>query len=55
MLPLSVAFVGARTGRWRVERLETIAGEPLASASHLEVLEGLGAAGRFDAAWFCAG
>jgi hypothetical protein len=55
MRPLSVAFVGARTGRWRVERLETIAGEPLASASHVEVPEGPSAAGQVDAAWVLRG
>ena len=55
MLPLSVAFVGAGKGRWRVERLETIAGAPLASASHLEVFEGAGAARRADAAWVLRG
>ena len=44
MPPLTVAFVGASTGRWRIERLETVAGSPLASASHLEVVEGYGAA-----------
>jgi len=55
MLPVSVAFVGARTGGWRVERLETIAGEPLASVSHVDVLEGLSAARRVDAAWVLRG
>jgi hypothetical protein len=55
MLPLSVAFVGAGTGTWRVERLETIVGEPLASASHLEALEGASAAGRVDAVWVLRG
>jgi hypothetical protein len=55
MLPLSVAFVGALTGRWRVERVETIAGEPFASASHVEVLEGAAAAGRVDGVWVLRG
>jgi len=55
MRPLSVAFVGAGTGSWRVELQETIAGEPLAPASHLEVLEGAGAARRSDAAWVLRG
>src|SRR6266496_1383981 len=40
MPPLSVAFVGADSGTWSVERLETVSGEPLASASRLEVLGG---------------
>lgn len=55
MHPLSVSFVGAGTGRWRVERLETIAGDPLASASHVEVLEGASAVGRLDAVWVLRG
>jgi len=55
MLPLSVAFVGARTGRWRVERLETIAGQPLASASRLDVLEGSSAERGADATWVLRG
>jgi chlorite dismutase len=56
MRPLSVAFVGAGTGRWRVERLETIAGEPLASASHLDVIEGATSAKRrVDAVWVLRG
>jgi chlorite dismutase len=55
MRPLSVAFVGAGTGRWRVERLETVVGEPLASASHLEVLEGPSVPRQVDAAWVLRG
>jgi len=44
MPPLTVTFVGASTGRWSIERLETVAGSPLAPASRLEVVEGPGAA-----------
>jgi chlorite dismutase len=56
MLPLRVAFVGAEAGGWRVERLETVVGEPLASASHLDVLEGSASAvRRVDAAWVLRG
>jgi hypothetical protein len=56
MPPLSVVFVGAGTGRWSIERLETVAGTPLAPASHLEVIEGLGAARpAADAAWALRG
>ena len=40
MPPLSVVFVGASTGRWSIDRLDTIAGSPLAPASRLEVIEG---------------
>jgi hypothetical protein len=45
MSPLHVAFVGGSTGQWTIERLETVAGSPLAPASRLEVVEGSGAAG----------
>ena len=56
MPPLSVVFVGAGTGRWRIERLDTVAGTPLAPASHLEVIEGPGAAcPAADAAWALRG
>jgi len=55
MRPLNVTFVGAGAGTWRVERQETIAGEPLASVSHLDVLEGAGAARPLDAAWVLRG
>ena len=55
MPPLRVAFVGAGTGRWQIERLETIAGEPLASTSYLELLERATAAPRVDAVWVLRG
>jgi hypothetical protein len=56
MPPLSVVFVGADSGRWSIERLETVSGEPLAWTSRLEVLEGSAAArtGR-DAVWVLRG
>src|SRR2546428_477956 len=44
MPQLSVAFVGADSGTWSIERLVTVSGEPLASASRLEGLEGSRAA-----------
>jgi hypothetical protein len=40
MRPLLVTFVGGQTGPWVVERLDTVAGEPLDGASRLEVAEG---------------
>jgi chlorite dismutase len=40
MPPLSVSFVGASAGTWSIDRLDTVAGSPLAPASRLEVLEG---------------
>ncbi len=44
MLPLTVTFVGASSGTWTVERLETVSGPPLDPASHLEMMEGRAAA-----------
>jgi hypothetical protein len=44
MPPLNVAFAGGGAGRWSIERLDTVAGSPLAPASRLEVIEGPGAA-----------
>src|SRR5262249_41261688 len=49
MPPLSVVFAGASTGRWSIERLETVAGSPLAPASRLEVIESPRAARPADA------
>jgi len=40
MPPLPVAFVGADSGAWRIDRLDAVSGEALAPASRLEVLEG---------------
>ena len=56
MPPLSVLFVGANTGRWSIERLDTVAGSPLAPAWRLEVIEGPGAARPAgDAVWVLRG
>ena len=56
MPPLSVVFVGASTGRWSIERLDTVAGSPLAPASRLEVIEGHRAARRAaGAVWVLRG
>ena len=56
MPPLSVVFAGASTGRWSIERLETVAGSPLAPASRLEVIAGPGAARPAgDAVWVLRG
>ena len=56
MPPLSVVFAGASTGKWSIERLETVAGSPLAPASRLEVIEGPGAARPAgDAVWVLRG
>jgi len=43
--PLLVAFVGGPTGRWAVERVETVAGAALAPAPRLSVLQGSAATG----------
>src|SRR5215469_12697403 len=56
MPPLTVAFAGGSTGRWSIERLETVAGSPLAPASRLDIVEGRGAAhGVGDAVWVLRG
>src|SRR5499425_2043341 len=56
MPPLNVAFAGGSTGRWSIERLDTVAGSPLAPAWRLEVIEGPGAARpAADAAWVLRG
>jgi hypothetical protein len=56
MPPLSVLFAGASTGRWSIERLDTVAGSPLAPARRLEVIEGPRAARpAADAVWALRG
>ena len=55
MPPLIVLFVGASTGRWSIERLDTVAGSPLAPASRLEVIEGHAARPAADAVWVLRG
>jgi hypothetical protein len=56
MPPLHVAFVGGSTGRWSIERQETVTGSPLGPASRLEVVEGSGAADPAgDAVWVLRG
>jgi chlorite dismutase len=55
MSPLHVAFVGGSTGTWRIERLETVAGGPLAPASRLEVVEGSAVGPARDAVWVLRG
>jgi chlorite dismutase len=55
--PLLVAFVGGPTGRWAVERVETVAGTALPPAPGLTVLEGAAAAagGPPGATWILRG
>src|SRR5262252_8588127 len=56
MPPLSVLFAGASTGTWTIERLDTVAGSPLAPAWRLEVIEGPSAARPAgDAVWVLRG
>jgi hypothetical protein len=51
-----VAFVGAGTGTWAVERLEPVVADSLAFASRLEIVEGRDAAPPAgDAAWVLRG
>jgi len=58
--PLLVRFVGADTGRWRVERMATVVGDGLAQVAGLEmveggVLEGVAEAGARDTGWVLRG
>src|SRR5439155_25998292 len=54
--PLTVAFAGASSGAWRVERFETVSGSPLAHTSHLEVVEdALTASSLEGASWVLRG
>lgn len=53
--PLNVAFIGSGTGTWSIDRLETVAGEPLAVASRLEVVEGAETQSAKDAVWVLRG
>jgi hypothetical protein len=56
MPPLNVAFAGGSEGRWGIERLDTVAGSPLAPARRLEVIERPGAARpAADAVWVLRG
>jgi hypothetical protein len=53
---LTVAFAGASSGAWHVERFETVSGSPLAHTSHLEVIEGAPPASSLDGAgWVLRG
>jgi hypothetical protein len=56
MPPLLVTFAGGDIGSWEVERVETVAGAPLAHTSRLEVIEGK-ATSRLDwsPAWVLRG
>ena len=38
--PLVVSFAAGRSGRWTIDRVSPVIGESLASAPHLEVIEG---------------
>jgi len=56
MLPLTVAFVGARSGTWTVEHLEAVSGTPLAPTPHVEILEGPAASSSVrDVIWVLRG
>ncbi|HEY5988147.1 MAG TPA: chlorite dismutase family protein [Streptosporangiaceae bacterium] len=56
MPPLTVAFAGAESGTWSIERLETVVGDPLALAPRLQVLEGSGRALPVsDSVWILRG
>lgn len=49
------SFVGGVTGEWRIVRMETIAGDPLPSASRLAIIGGLTDSTRAGVAWCLRG
>jgi len=49
-VPLLVAFAGVDSGPWRVEGIEAVSGDPVASAACLSVLEGATAARAVEGA-----
>jgi chlorite dismutase len=56
MPPLLVSLVGGTRGAWRVERFETVRGDPLPTVAHIEVVEGLmPPSATKDAAWVLHG
>lgn len=38
--PLIVSFVAGSSGRWKIDRVSSVIGDSLASAPHLEIIEG---------------
>lgn len=53
--PLLVRFVGGSAGRWRVERMQAVAGDPLPSVTHVAVVEGAEPAPPSEGVWSLRG
>ncbi len=53
--PIHVAFCAGRTGPWRIDRLQAVAGPALPSAPALEVVEGGTRPSQTGAAWTLRG
>src|SRR5215469_5304110 len=54
-MPLLVAFAASGSGRWRIESIEAVSGEPLPAAARLSVLEGAAARSADGAIWVLRG
>jgi len=55
MTRLRVLFAAGSTGRWRIERLDAVVGDPLPPAGRLAVLEGDERSPLVDASWVLHG
>ena len=53
--PLLVTFVGGPSGLWRVERLQTVVGEPISLVPRLAVVDGDSSAVPDDGVWYLRG
>jgi hypothetical protein len=55
LVPLLVAFAAGASGRWQIDSIEAVAGEPLPAAARLSVMEGAAANGGSDGIWVLRG
>ncbi len=53
--PLLVSFAASESGRWVVDRIDSVVGRGLPPAARLEVLEGIDTLGRQNLAWALRG
>jgi len=53
--PLLVLFIAGDAGAWRIDRITPVAGESLATASRLDVIEGNSTTHRLPAVWALRG
>src|SRR5215831_17730110 len=54
-MSLLVAFAAGETGRWRIESMRAVSGEPLPAAARLSVLEGTATSTGDSATWVLRG